>query len=178
LSASDLALWQSNYGAGSAAPAGGGLDVLIANTGGDRAVDAALLDLASLSNGGATRTAGDTRGRLLLGTDGGIWNQASIGDLANDADPNVGQTVSDDVIVDGRIITAEDWHSVWSLPATGNKAVATRGEPISDDVIVDGRIITAENYDAAWSSTATGDDLSMSGQTIRLRIATTNNAGK
>ena len=43
----------------------------------------------------------------------------------------------DDVVVDGRIITAENREG---------------GTPTGDDVIVDGRIITAENWDSAGSA--------------------------
>ena len=70
---------------------------------------------------------------------GDVEASSSAGTLAYGTAFNGGVRVptGDDVVVDGRIITAENREG---------------GTPTGDDVIVDGRIITAENWDSAGSA--------------------------
>jgi prepilin-type processing-associated H-X9-DG protein len=81
---------------------------------------------------------------VLFGYEAGPLADDAPGGLLGPSRPGEGRTggsVSDDVIVDGRIITAE------------NQPV---GSTAADDVIVDGRIVTAENPAAATHGAGNG----------------------
>jgi hypothetical protein len=179
----DLAVWQSNYGVGaaaigggdlndwrntfgaggSAAPIGGGIDILIANTGGDRIVDLALQCFTSEPQDAAAATSLDAQGRLLIATDQGVFNNSAVNNRGklivgvdsvalrggNGRDLLLGGA-GDDLLIGG---------------TTTHDARSSDRTTVADDVIVDGRILTAEN------------PLSVE-RTVRLRFAAANNAGK
>jgi Ca2+-binding RTX toxin-like protein len=127
-------------GDGSASFGGAGLDVLIANTGGDRAVDEAILawgnDWIVGGTGQDAPLAPTTKLKVFLcpsdtrhGDDvriGGLGRDLILGGAGDDAATGNGGTVSDDVIVDGRIITGENYDS--ANATLGNETLASSGQ--------------------------------------------------
>jgi hypothetical protein len=205
VSVDDLAVWQSNYGVGaaaigggdlndwrnnfgsggSAAPIGGGVDILIANTGGDRVVDLALQCFTSEPS--AAPAPLDAKTRLLVGDDQGVFRRSSPsgadartgtlyvgtdnGVFGTFAANNRGKLIVGVDSVDrsggnGRdVLLGGAGDDVLVGGQTSHDARSSDRTTVADDVIVDGRIITGEN------------PLSV-GKTVRLRFAAVNNAGK